>query len=51
MTRDGTRSGFSRPDPTGKFQNHSQMTGRSTDFFTEVFTESNEKFSKGEGLG
>ena len=24
------RSGFSRPDPTGKFQNHRRLTGRST---------------------
>ena len=51
MTRDGTRSRFPRPNPTGKFQNHRQLTGRSTDFFTEVFTESNEKFSKGGGHG
>ena len=26
------RSGFSRPDPTGKFQNHRRLTGRSTGF-------------------
>ena len=24
------RSGFSRPDPTGKFQNHRRLTDRST---------------------
>ena len=27
------RSGFSRPDPTGKFQNHRRLTGRSTGFW------------------
>ena len=26
------RSGFSRPDPTGKFQNLRRLTGRSTGF-------------------
>ena len=50
-------SGFSRTDPTGKFQNHRRSTGfwpaRSTGFFTEsfcsLFNASNKKFSKGEG--
>ena len=53
------RSGFSRPDPTGKFQNHCRLTGRSTGFwpaqstgfFTEnfcsLFNVSYQKFSKG----
>ena len=27
------RSGFSRPDPTGNFQNHCRLTGRSTGFW------------------
>ena len=27
------RSGFSRPDPTGKFQNHHRLTGRSIGFW------------------
>ena len=57
------RSGFSRPDPTGKFQNHRRLTGRSTGFwlarstvfFTEwvcsLFNVSNEKFSKAGGHG
>ena len=53
------RSGFSRPDPIGKFQNHRRSTGRSTGFwpawstgfFTEnfcsLFNVSYQKFSKG----
>ena len=57
------RSGFSRPDPTGKFQNHRRLTGRltgfwparSTVFFTEgfcsLFNVSNKNFLKGEGMG
>ena len=49
------RSGLSRPDPTGKFQNHRRLTGRSTGFFTKgfcsLFNLSNEKFSKGGGMG
>ena len=57
------RSEFSRPDPTGKFRNHRQLTGRSTGFwparstgfFTEgfcsLFNVSNEKFSKRESMG
>ena len=48
-TRDGTGQDFL--DPTGKFQNHRRLTGRSTGFFTEgfcsLFNVSNEKFSKG----
>ena len=57
------RSGFSRPDPTGKFQNHRRLTGRSTGFWParstgflqkvfvhcSLFNVSNKKFSKGEG--
>ena len=31
------RSGFSRPDPTGKFQSHRRLTGRSTGFFIKGF--------------
>ena len=42
-------------DPTGKFQNHRRLTGRSTGFFVEGFCSrfnvSNEKFSKGVGMG
>ena len=30
QTQRWNRSGFSRPDPTGKFQNHRRLTGRST---------------------
>ena len=49
------RSGFSRPDPTGKFQNHRRSTGRSTDFFTEGFFHCSmylmKIFRKGEGMG
>ena len=45
------RSGFSRPDPTGKFQNHRRLTGPVDQFFTEgfcsLFNVSNEKFLKG----
>ena len=29
---DPTYLGFSRPDPSGKFQNHRRLTGRSTGF-------------------
>ena len=32
------QSGFYRPDPTGKFQNHRRLTGRSTGFLTEGFS-------------
>ena len=49
------RSGFSRSDPTGKFQNHRRLAGRSTGFFTEgfssLFNVFNKKFSKGGGMG
>ena len=61
------RSGFSRPDPTGKFQNHCRLTGRatgrstgfwsarSTDIFTEVFFHCSmyltKNFQKGEMHG
>ena len=42
-------------DPTGKFQNHRRLTGRSTGFFTEGFSSLfhvfNEKFSKGGSMG
>ena len=40
------RSGFSRPDPTGKFQNLRRSTGFFTGFCS-LFNASNEKFSKG----
>ena len=49
-----------QPDPTGKFQNHRQLTGRSTGIFTfyskfqyycSLFNVSNEKFSKRGGWG
>ena len=47
--RDGTGQDFL--DPTGKFQNHRRLTGRSTGFFTEnfcsLFNVSYQKFSKG----
>ena len=65
-TTEMEQSGFSRPDPTGKFQNHRRLTGRSsgrstgfelarsTGFSTEkfclLFNVSNKKFSKG-GMG
>ena len=43
MNQRWNRSGFSRPDPTGKFQNHRRLTGRSTGFrparSTSFFTE------------
>ena len=53
------RSGFSRPDPTGKFQNHRRLTNRSTgrltgpvdrsftEGFSSLFNVFNEKFSIG----
>ena len=53
------RSGFSRPDPTGKFQNHRRLTGRPTgrltgpvdlffkESFCSLFNVSDENFSKG----
>ena len=55
-TRDGTGQDFL--DPTGKFQNHRRLIGRSNGpvhrFFTEVFSSLfnvfNEKFSKGGGM-
>ena len=55
--RDGTGQDFL--DPTGKFQNHRRLTGRSTGrstgFFTEgfssLFNVFNERFSKGGGHG
>ena len=53
QTRDGTGQNFL--DPTGKFQNHRRLTGRSTGFFTEgfcsLFNVSNKNFSKGGGMG
>ena len=53
------RSGFSRPDPTGKFQNLRRSTGFwpawSTGFFTQcfclLFNVSNEKIWKGGDMG
>ena len=54
QVRDGTGQDFL--DPTGKFQNHRRLTGRSTGIFTEgfslLFDVSNKKFSKGgESMG
>ena len=46
------RSGFSRPDPTGKFQNHRRLTGFFIEGFCSLFNVSNKKFSKGgKGMG
>ena len=45
------RSGFSRPNPTGKFHNHRRLTDRSTGFFAEnfcsLFNVSNKNFQRG----
>ena len=51
--RDGTVEDFL--DPTGKFQNYCRLTGPVNCFFAEgfcsLFNVSNEKFSKGGGMG
>ena len=45
------RSGFSRPDPTGKFQNLRRSTVFFPESFCALFNAANEKFSKGEATG
>ena len=47
MVQGWNRSGFSRPGPTGKFQNHRRLTCIFTDGFCSLFNVSNEKILKG----
>ena len=47
MEQRWNRSGFSRPDPAGKFQNLRRSTVFFTEDFCSQFNASNENFSKG----